>query len=68
MQLRKVINCSLEWGNVHELILPDGTYYILIHYITPTIERWHRNRLSVTETVRSAGGMTPYCVDSQNAE
>jgi hypothetical protein len=56
--LQPAIYWSLEWGNVHKLILPDGArsaWYMVIYYITPTNVRWHRNRLTDSEKCSECG-------------
>jgi hypothetical protein len=58
MHFQPAVDWLLEWGNVHKVILPDGArsaWYMVIHYITPTYVRCHRNRLTDTENCTECG-------------
>jgi hypothetical protein len=58
MQLQPAIDCSLEWGNVHKVILSDAArlaWYMVIYFIASTNVRWLRNRLTDTENCTECG-------------
>ena len=70
MQLQPAIDCSLMWASLHNVILPDGARsasYMVIHDIIHTNVRLHRIGLMDTGNCSSAGGGTPYYIDSPNA-
>ena len=70
MQLQPAIDWSLVWGNLHNVILSGGArsaWYLVIHGTIPTNMRLHRIGLMDTGNCSSAGGGTPYYIDSPNA-
>jgi hypothetical protein len=68
MQLQTTIDWSLEWGNVHKLILPVVdrlALYTEIHYITQKSVSLHRNRLTGTKICTLCVRQEPNCIESQ---
>ena len=68
VQLQPAIHCSLAWGHLHNVILSDGArsaWYMVTHDIMPRMYGCVEFDWLTRKNVDSAGGRTPYYIESQ---